>query len=219
MYVCVCVDAYTTKSPLLCLLRAHTDFPHPSSTSLNDTLAALREQKRQNNETISLTNQRLASVGQSSRQDTFTSREVSVVLDATKPGVVKLRLVYMVTKASWKPAYGTNMRSINALSALCVPCQSNVTSHPLGFCLQTFASTAMTPLWTLPTMAPSSRPQGRTGVTPRSFSPQRHPLSAVWHQCCPHVMSSSSPPTTTPRYVARAALARAAWLKPQQPPG
>lgn len=111
VFGCVCLDAPTTKSPLLRLLRAHADFP-PPSTSLNDTLAALREQKRQNNETISLTNQRLASVGQSSRQDTFTSREVSVVLDATKPGVVKLRLVYMVTKASWKPAYGTNMRCL-----------------------------------------------------------------------------------------------------------
>lgn len=49
---------------------------------------------------------RLNELGHVRLSTTETSRDVTVVVEATRPGPVVLRLVYMVGNASWSPAYG-----------------------------------------------------------------------------------------------------------------
>lgn len=74
---------------------------------LNEALAGVQDSITAKNKLVSVTRSRLQVLGAARRNtQTKTSHDVTVVVQANRPGAVELKLVYMVSNASWSPAYG-----------------------------------------------------------------------------------------------------------------
>jgi len=94
-------------------LQALTDFSFKKHQELNSALLDLQEKERELQKQQTLEQSRRSRLTHSSSR---TEREAIVFLDAEKAGKFEMRLSYLVTSASWSPAY--NMRANGDLTEI-----------------------------------------------------------------------------------------------------
>ena len=70
-------------------------------------LATLREQQAAKSRLLDAVHCKLRNLGRRNNVQTRTTHDVTVVMQVKQAGEVNLKLVYMVSRASWTPAYGT----------------------------------------------------------------------------------------------------------------
>lgn len=94
------------------------DRQQAKNKEFNAEKARLQEQVEAKNKLVAVAQQRLNSIGAHLGGRTKISRDVTVVLQATQSGEAQLRMMYMVSNASWTPAYDARITTSDTNLAL-----------------------------------------------------------------------------------------------------
>lgn len=78
------------------------------TAEFNDRLQELEDQKAAKEKLKATIEQRLIELGAKRAKATITSRDVTIIVTARSATDVYLKLSYLVSDASWQPAYGAS---------------------------------------------------------------------------------------------------------------